>query len=354
MGKVLSIIMALVVCLSLFACGGTDVSEISDSTTVETTYLEETQQTEVDVQPINTTWRADATVDEFGDVTEDSVKIIKSTFSGDFSNTTTYNAALDGVVFIVPDSDGAHFSVSFRLFEYGNSPATYLQSEAKNITLKIKMGDKIKEYSLFGVAPNGDLFLGLDKESDCDYFVDSLYLGKDMRCIITIGSSQYNFNISSEGFAEVFQQTYQIHSSMDALKVYLSEEYNRAGAMYLMYSSSDLAPVTTDELPEVIVGYWQTDDIESNALRSFYEYTEDGKKRLLGEFRSDGIKWENVKEEEYYIEDGLLHVGKSKFEFMEITDGYYLVYYYASWGPKYYYLYIKSQEDGTPLYQIMR
>ena len=197
------------------------------------------------------------------------------------------------------------------------------------------------------------MYLGLDESADCDYFVDALYLGYDIRCIITIGSSKYNFEVSSEGFAEMLQETYEIHSSKDALKVFLDDTYRRAGILYLMYSSYDLVPVESEELANIIIGYWKTKELESNSYSYFYEYTADGTIKTVGKFIADELVSEDDKEWEYYLDDYVVcRSDGAMFQYIKIMDGYYLVIYRATWGVEYSYIYIACQENGMPLYPI--
>ena len=55
---------------------------------------------------------------------------------------------------------------------------------------------------MFGTAPNGDLYLGALNDEDGNWFVDTLCGGNDIKCVIYIGSSKYNFTISSNGFSD--------------------------------------------------------------------------------------------------------------------------------------------------------
>ena len=145
-------------------------------------------------------WSVEQTVDEFWDVTENSETLIRTSISGDFSNTAS--SELAGYVFVTRYSGGTNSAFVFRLLEYGDHQVTFTSSDIEEgIVLKVKAGDTISEYPLTGEAPNGDLYL-------VDYYGDQLfsllYDGReDIRCIITIGSSQYNFAIKYGNFADV-------------------------------------------------------------------------------------------------------------------------------------------------------
>lgn len=173
-------------------------------------YAEENMDTVVDAESdseedskigtLHGAWVIDQPVDEFGDKVEGENLILKTPIAGTFSNTATTQSTLGGVLFVSTISE--KFVPSFRLMEYGNSKATYLSSEADEITLSTKVGDEVKSFQLFGSAPNGDLYLGLLNDEDGNWFADTLCSGNDIKCVIYIGSSKYNFTISSNGFVD--------------------------------------------------------------------------------------------------------------------------------------------------------
>lgn len=148
-------------------------------------------------------WVIDQAVDEFGDKAEGENPVLKTPITGDFSNTATSKAKLSGVLFVQKVSQ--KFVSAFRLMEYGSSPATYLSSEEDEIILKTKVGDEVKSFDLFGSAPNGDLYLGMLNE-DGNWLADTLCSGTDIKCVIYIGNSKYNFTISGNGFAEACEE----------------------------------------------------------------------------------------------------------------------------------------------------
>ena len=71
------------------------------------------------------------------------------------------------------------------------------------MSFKIKVDDTIEQYSIYGEAPNGSLIVGLT-----DYGADKIYQylmdGKDVKCIIAIGSTKYNYTIISSGFSDAW------------------------------------------------------------------------------------------------------------------------------------------------------
>ena len=201
MKKTISLLLALVMCLSLCACGGTSGTPETIEGSVSNTKPTNEPATIVpkETEPLDISWVIDYYVDDFGDKTDKTY--IKCVEMGDFSNTATTSSNLAVVVFFNPACSNEDYvtSFSFRLLEYTDHLATYSSSE--KIILKVKIGDKIVEEKLQGVAPNGDLILehgNLYKE-----ILKALVLDEHtVRCIIEIGSSKYNFTLSGAGFAD--------------------------------------------------------------------------------------------------------------------------------------------------------
>lgn len=207
MRRAITIILAAAMLLSMCACGGGETNtpaEEQAAETAEETATEPTPEpteglTEEDRAVFETfSWRIDNYVDEFGDPTDK--EFIRCASLGSFSNTATSDSDLSVIVYY----DMAEEVFSFRLLEYGDRHATYFENE--DCIIKIKDPDgAIHEGMLFGTAPNGDLFLTRGRTENwmlADNLYDSLCNGEDVRCIIEIGSSKYNFTIHGDGILE--------------------------------------------------------------------------------------------------------------------------------------------------------
>ena len=181
-------------------------------------------------------WEQDYTVDEFGDVTEDSAEIVKAVFSGSFSNTATNGSDLQVVVFIEKADTGENVLI-FRLLEYGDK--TISNRVGSSAVLKTKIDNEINEYVLEGSTHYGrnhhvvektdtDLYLikgfcpdysrattitTLNSMADeyenaefiGDFMVEELKAGKTIRCIIELGSSKYSFTMTGANLAEIWE-----------------------------------------------------------------------------------------------------------------------------------------------------
>ena len=175
MKKIVALFLAFIICFSLCACGEQKGSE---------------------------TWSITKTVDEFGDITENSVELITGSFTGTFSNTATPGSDLTVIVIIGEKAKFNHYLVGFDLKEYNNTNATYLSSDVK--TFKMKINDEVITMDLDGLSPNGTLYLsGKNYEWEGDLLFNELFKGNDVKCIINIGHSEYNFTLTSDNFISV-------------------------------------------------------------------------------------------------------------------------------------------------------
>ena len=226
MKKAISLLLALVMCLSLCACGGgNDAPEttepLSEATQVPTTEANTEPETSIPVEVVpslDTSWVLDYYVDEFGDKTD--TPHIMCVIEGDFSNTATMSSDLTVVVFYDFKSE---FPFSFRLLEYGDHKATYLSDD--EITLKMKVDGEVTTSGAFGLTPDevrtADLY-GLVTNGDLVFTSEDFTVGDllhtllakdapDVRCIITIGDSKYNFTIPSAGFSDSYKAMYDYY-----------------------------------------------------------------------------------------------------------------------------------------------
>jgi hypothetical protein len=276
MKKWIATILAVAMVLSLCACGGDvqssqDVVSASASEAETVVSVAETEEPAVSEEPeeisaeetaeeppVDEAWIVQQTVDEFGDVTEDSESVLATEIQGDFSNTATASSELDVVVRFSERPNSEHYLAQFVLFEYNDTPATYLSSDS--ITLKTKVDDTITEYSLYGEAPNGSLFLGYsDYDYGADILFNELYSGKDVRCIINIGDSQYNFTIESANIVTVcdnldFDEAPGEMTANEAVKIYLSDENETLATSYFETHRDEFEILDTNQLTDTLSG----------------------------------------------------------------------------------------------------
>ena len=195
MKKTIKILCSLFLLLSVVGCGSGSSSKKEEL---------EGLVGDNDSSNIYGYWIIKGSVDEFGDEIKDGISYVATVGqNADFSNTATSSSKLTPIVIdSVPGVGSTSVHVFFfSLQEYGDTPATYYKSS--KMILKYKVDDKVEQYTLIGTEPNGNLILGL-----ADYGGDKLYQhlmdGKDVKCIITIDNSKYNFTIMSAGFAEAW------------------------------------------------------------------------------------------------------------------------------------------------------
>ena len=300
MKKTISLLLALVLCLSLCACGDTasEKNEVPESTTPASAGL----------------WSAEKMVDEFGDVIEGSMAIVQTPISGDFSNTATSSSKLTGYVFMYMTDGYPTFLI--RLLEYGDHQATYTSYD--NLVFKVKIGDSIIEFHpVLGNPPNGDLMVYDSTET----LYTALYNGTDVRCIAQIGNSKYNFTLYADNFANICDETGYITQALyfsktdnetlyNNAKQYIEEKnygkaityleylgdyadckdlllevvcngyyYNESSDDYIdvknawkqFFNAETATPLTDEEIKEIIIGDWRSHDGDT-----YSTYTENG------------------------------------------------------------------------------
>ena len=290
-----------------------------------------------------TVWTLQKTVDDFGDVTPDSVTVIGANFDGTFSNTATNSSDLRGTIYFEQKTNSDHYIVGFTLLEYGNKNATYLISDEK--TLKIKIDDTIYEFPIYGTSPNGVLAVGVDDyDYGADFILGMLYIGKDLRCIINIGSSQYRFNIKSSNLPQLMVNA-EIDvppadmTAKEALNIYLTDNSKGFKPAYAFFSlhRDDYPILTVNEMEQEIQGTFFEAQVDT--LYPYWDIRkyEDGRYETLA-FLRDSYGSREFKKAVYYGSSGdpttpysfkdnlIIMNGKDIYQVRKLADGIYLRY----------------------------
>ena len=199
MKKTISLVLALVMCLSVCACGS-DGSIPEKSDVITPAPVQNGDNTSI--------WSLKISTDEFGDITKDSVSFVAGLSQGTFSNTATSGSDLTVVTSFMKKPGYNHYIVVFDLKEYNDQSVT--ASEFDTITFKMKIDEEVIKGSLdatstlTGNSYNRTLVFGAGEYTwGGDVLFNALYKGKDVRCIITINSSEYNFTLESDNFQSV-------------------------------------------------------------------------------------------------------------------------------------------------------
>ena len=290
-------------------------------------------------------WTIATVVDEFGDIVEDSDEIILKSFAeGDFSNTAT--AKSDLLVEVYDTIFEGNHVFYFTLLEYGKTAAAY--STSSEITLKTKVDNTITAYTLKGNAPNGNIYLGINNTDGNDIF-NHLYAGYDVRCIIYIDNSQYNFTISSNGFNELCAEAQEkldavneknrikdissvvtnILNSEDG-SVKLLEAYD-----YLATSREEYSLMSDTDIQSEIEGdfyYTSLSEYHDNGIVVTYRYIMNysGNKRTQKLYWKYGISDNNPEvqntEGKFEYSEGIVTSGLDPCQIRKMCDGYYVAY----------------------------
>lgn len=144
-------------------------------------------------------WEIKQSVDEFGDVTDSSESWLFASVNGDFSNTATESSELSCGFGFILNPNNNQYVAQIVLKEHGDMPVSYSSNDI--ITLKTKIDETVDEYYLSGEVPTGNLYLSPDDyEFEASKLFYELYSGNDIKCLISIGNSQYNFTLESGNF----------------------------------------------------------------------------------------------------------------------------------------------------------
>jgi hypothetical protein len=334
--KIIALFMSVAMGVSCFVCSGITVSATDES-------AEEVADNADITSSIEEVWSVQKEVDEFGDEIEGGAKYLVATTSGTFSNTATKDSELGVTIRIYPSS--VKSLIYFSLDEYNDVKATYTSND--ELSLKTKVGDEINNYVLYGEVPNDDLVLGIvgtpgkamAVSEQGDEFLEQLLSGEDIRCIIGIGSSQYNFTVESANIVEAcensgeFEYPQPITGRADIVDAFGLKIQKTKRTKYLNEHIEEYPVLTDEEIQEVIAGnaYWLI-MYNDNDFWKMCDYT-DGIETMLGKFSlEDGTyeEAENPTKRNYTIEDGILSIDVQEtgntilYRFRKLGDGYYI------------------------------
>lgn len=242
MKRLLALILAAALAISLVACGGgggtvdnsVSSGEIEDTASTNTPSDGEDSATapQVDTsttpdEPIN--WCLIDKEDDFGDKT--GQKVLLGLFTGSFRNTATLDSELKVAVgcyikTLITGSGSGRFYLN--LFEYGDNRVTFTSSEAENMSLRMKIDNTEQEYALICYPPYSSFFF--ESDDGAAAFGNALCNGDVIKCVMDIGSSRYNFDIDGTGFFEKYSilcneyYPQQIETQMSMLEPTLLEK----------------------------------------------------------------------------------------------------------------------------------
>ena len=257
MRKTISMLLALVMCLSLCACGGGSEAQHDTANPI--------QSNDVDTTGV---WSKQVSTDAFGDITDNSVSFVAGIFQGTFSNTATNGSDLRVVTSFMKKPGYNHYIAVFDLYEYNDNSAVF--SEYDTVVFKMKIGDEIIATNLdiasvlTGNTANRSLTLGAAEYTwGGDLLFNALYNNKDVRCIITSGSSEYNFTLGSDNFNTIcseigFDRGASELTTKEAVKIFLDD--NGFGISYAQdwfcNNLDKFEQMNTEQIKEFMEGYF--------------------------------------------------------------------------------------------------
>lgn len=206
MKKLLAFLLAAMLLLTLCACNEKD--DAADITP-ETETAKITETTEALAPP--SYWTLLSATDDFGSVSYDEQLMLFAPIEGTFSNTATESSELSGNIYISTIAKGSStIAVFFELNEFGDHRIAFAEADENQIVLKTNADGLAEEWKLLGYADTGLLELPgafSEDQKEGNYFYNKLVDGVDIPCVITVGSSTYEFTVESRDIKEVYNNT---------------------------------------------------------------------------------------------------------------------------------------------------
>lgn len=328
----------------------TDTANNSENTDVNQESTVNNTKEESDVETGK--WIIQQETDEFGDEIKDGASLIINQFEGTFSNTATNDSELDVII----TCDLNNKTLYFDLKEYKDTNATYLSTDM--IKLKYKGEDgKIHEHLLAGNAPNSSMRLddndeiGLnitfkrqDWESGFSDFCQKLWYGQDVKCIVEIGSSKYNFIVNGASFSEAakelgftFEEPTKEEATLLALQCFTSGvgyelEIGNPMTIGIVNFAKHLNEyeVVTADAEKILPGQWAIYRMYNDGTGYCCKYLEDGTRISYGDIH--GLKFTQREEREestkWELKDGKVYnYLKTPYDLLDLGyEGCYLLY----------------------------
>lgn len=356
------ILMSCIMLLVLCSCGGsqssgggekaTDNSAESHSNVEES--VESTSVEEKSTSSENTSkWKIQKEVDEFGDEKKNGASLITSSFEGSFSNTATNDSELDVIV----TCDLNARTLLFDLKEYKETNATFLSGDM--IDLKYKGEDeKVHDHLLAGKAPNSSLslddkdeislnidFKRQDWESGFSDFCQKLWYGEDVKCIIEIGGSKYNFTVNGADFKDAtkelgftFEEPTKEEATLLALQCFTSGvgyelvigNPMTVGIVNFAKHFNEYEVVAEADAEKILPGRWAIYRMYNDGTGECYKYLDDGTRIYYGSIH--GLDFTQREEEpqstKWEIKDGhVYNYLKNPYNLLDLGyEGCYLLY----------------------------
>ena len=205
MKKLLSVLLTLLLCLNLCACGeseGSSKKETETSNLEETTTEESPKTSQSTPAEIKEGWKLDYYVDEFNEPTSEAYIHNKEYIIGNFSNSATTNSVLHSYFLI--DND----NISIVLKEYGWNQVKNSSSRTVDAYLITMKTDDGTRYEL-----TGTMYCGSDRiVIDANYrqmVIDALLGTSDVSFYIVnkqYQTTKYLFTVPASNFSALYQK----------------------------------------------------------------------------------------------------------------------------------------------------
>lgn len=200
MRKILTMLLAIIVCLSMVACGQTS----SKPETPETVATEPTTPPPTE-PPKEIHWTEEFYVDDFGDPTSDSY--IRGIFDGSFSNSATAGSELTVCFFMPKKMDSASYDMfTVRMLEYGSNRVSFIGCDEWDVTVKVKIDGVVTEDEVDYLLPDTGEFAIQRGNKVFRAVLDALDSDKKISFVVTVGgygTETYRFDIDANGLEDI-------------------------------------------------------------------------------------------------------------------------------------------------------
>ena len=346
MKKIALYVIGIMMSFSLVSCSSSDsetntqnveatASDSAEDTASNTENEQESDEAQAEekaeLSETGLGWQVTTIVDDFGDPVETTdEKSINYTFSGDFSNSATNSSPLTGTVYIDElQNEQKPKLILFDLNEYGDVPASFTSGD--EMSIKYKIDDAVFEYKLNGTAPTSKLGMevvpsGTLSPDNTEYLFQQLCRGKDVKCIISIGHSRYNFTIGGEGIVKACTdagitpfEVIDISSIEGCLQALKAKQQLDEVEQFLTDNHSNYDRLSNDEIVSVFTNSKWNMYGKLGGEGEDAEFSEDS---ISGTFLESALKSHDT----WSAENELLEAYGLKYEVYRATDSIYLLY----------------------------
>ncbi len=200
-------------------------------------------------EPSAESWALVDAVDEFGDSVGSKYLQIYTPAIRESSSKVGEPAGIWFYYFPPENNNFESNPYGIRVMEDDTSKAIY---DGSWHVLKIKDGDDIYEYDLYGTPPSGDMLIMFGGWEKYHRIWNQLLEGRDLRCIIYLDDMKYSFTVPAKGFAETCEPVNENAYQLAETKME-EEQYQSARMLFLRLGNYSDAAERAEECEEAFL-----------------------------------------------------------------------------------------------------